>query len=1165
MIARPEQSLSTTPEPRHDPPFAEDTAIETLLASAKVLNERNSPDSAHPAAWRKSQLVESSFKYPLLQVDESWRRTADGREQRISRTVHVADHAMMRFPAGFDREQVAAWCAGHGFSIRRKLKTDDVFLIQIPNAAIDSVAAMVREFQATFGTDKSLALAEADSLVFADAMPSDPSFGSLWGLHNTGQSSGLEDADIDAPEAWSLSTGSRDVIVGVIDSGIDHFHPDLSANMWTNPGEIPGNGIDDDGNGYKDDLRGWDFYGDDDDPMDENGHGTHCAGTIGAVGDNGTGVAGVNWEVSLVGLRFLSAGGSGSTSDAVEAVNYARKLGLSLTSNSWGGGSYNATLEQAIRSAGEAGQLFVAAAGNDATDNDLTPHYPSSYALDNVIAVASTTRADALSSFSCFGRTTVDLAAPGTDILSTIPGAAYGTKSGTSMATPHVAGAAALLYSISPGRGHVDIKEVLLQTADPLPVLNGLCVSGGRLNVSRAAAYVAGPRVTLDTVARVELTGNQDGNASPGETIALDVSFKSAGSEPAENCTATVSLAAPVPGVAVAGGPFTFDYLDPGQVADPTRFIVTLDSSLATPAVIPLAFTVVSTGGQTWTEAYALDIHTVSLIRGQVTRLDGAGTVAGATVSYSGPRTGSVTTDQNGRFEFRAVNGTFTLQAGATGYMPSATVTRSVPPAALDVELRLGTAELHASPGTLAESLPAGDAVTRTIQLHNPGTAALRWTATTAYPGSGTLLPAHAAAKVPDPDHPGALRIQEDIPSIADDGVDLAGISIGTLMGGFPTFAAEMASRGASVRELGLPLDPEALDEVDVVVIDDTSWSLTAADIALLRAWAAAGGSMLLEGDESFSMGNTNQLLADTGIQGQVRAGFGFATVTDILPHEITRDVGSILANSYGAYCSVSGAAEVLARYPSGDIFAAVSTLGSGRIFYAGNEITYSGDWASGDTRRFLHQTVDWLATRKRWLKVEGEKTGTIPPGGTVTLEVSIDSSFMEAGLYEARVVLTSDSPLTPSREIPVQLTVSDAPGIAFQPPQLEFPECPLTRTITQDAVLVNTGTMDLVIDSLLINDSAFSVTMPIPVTIAPHERLVVPVTFHPDRVGLCHGVLTVTSNDATDENVDLPLEGVGKNGPALTYSPGAFPVTLPQGTDQTLPLTIGNPGDQPL
>jgi subtilisin family serine protease len=331
-------------------------------------------------------------------------------------------------------------------------------------------------------------------VVKTTALPNDPRFDELWGLNNTGQAGGTPDADIDAPEAWDINTGDGSIIVGVIDTGVDYTHPDLVNNIWTNPGEIAGNGIDDDGNGYIDDYYGWDFAYDDNDPMDVFGHGTHVAGTIAAEGNNGIGVTGVNWDAQIMPIKFLNDDGSGSTFDAIQAVEYATLMGADLTNNSWGGGGYSQPLYDAIAASGEAGQLFVAAAGNNGTDNDLNPSYPSSYDLDNIIAVAATGHQDQLAWYSQYGLTSVDLAAPGGsldgvdahNILSTIPGNDYDYFAGTSMATPHVAGAAALVWSEKPTLTAEQVKNYILGTVDLLPSLDGKVLTGGRLNLNQA-------------------------------------------------------------------------------------------------------------------------------------------------------------------------------------------------------------------------------------------------------------------------------------------------------------------------------------------------------------------------------------------------------------------------------------------------------------------------------------------------------------------------------------------------------------------------------------------------------------------------------------------------------------------------------------------------------
>lgn len=323
-------------------------------------------------------------------------------------------------------------------------------------------------------------------------IPNDPSFNQLWGLDNNGQSGGTPDADIDAPEAWDIQTGNN-VLIGVIDTGVDYTHPDLINNIWTNPGEIAGDGIDNDGNGYVDDVHGYDFANNDGDPYDDNGHGTHVSGTIAADGNNGIGVTGVSWNAQIMGIKFLDANGFGDTFGAIQSVEYATLMGVQLTNNSWGGGGYSQGLYDAIAAAGAAGQLFIAAAGNESNNNDSFPAYPASYNLDNIISVAATDHNDQLAGFSNYGATTVDLAAPGVSVYSTMPGGEYGYLSGTSMATPHVSGVASLIWSQFPNLTAEEVKARILSYTDPIPALNGITVSGGRLNAYSALTETAPP------------------------------------------------------------------------------------------------------------------------------------------------------------------------------------------------------------------------------------------------------------------------------------------------------------------------------------------------------------------------------------------------------------------------------------------------------------------------------------------------------------------------------------------------------------------------------------------------------------------------------------------------------------------------------------------------
>ncbi|HEX3251608.1 MAG TPA: S8 family peptidase [Pyrinomonadaceae bacterium] len=320
-------------------------------------------------------------------------------------------------------------------------------------------------------------------------LPRDPQFEDQWALSNSGQRGGKKGADISAPLAWSKTTGSEDVVVAVLDTGVDYNHEDLAANMWTRPDSLAP--YHDNELGTIDDVNGFNAVDNATDPMDDNGHGTHCAGIIGAEGENDLGIAGVNWKVQIMPLKFMNAGGSGTTKDAIEAINYAierKKAGVNvrIISASWGSTQRSRALEAVIRKAYENDILFVAAAGNSSTDNDRIPHYPSSYNVPNVISVAALDRHDQLASFSNFGAKSVAIAAPGVDILSTWLGNAYEEKSGTSMATPVVSGVAALVLAEKPRMSVDDLRKKLMASTDPIVALKGKTVAGGRINAAKA-------------------------------------------------------------------------------------------------------------------------------------------------------------------------------------------------------------------------------------------------------------------------------------------------------------------------------------------------------------------------------------------------------------------------------------------------------------------------------------------------------------------------------------------------------------------------------------------------------------------------------------------------------------------------------------------------------
>ena len=329
--------------------------------------------------------------------------------------------------------------------------------------------------------------AAPDYKVMPDAIPNDALVGSQWAFNGATPAG----AGINAAAAWTVTTGTARTIVAVIDTGVDYTHPDLARNMWHNPREIAGNGRDDDGNGFVDDVFGANFATNTGDPMDDGGHGTHVAGIIGAAGNNGIGVTGVAWTTQIMALRFMSATSGGYTSDAVRAMDYAVANGAKILNLSWGSGNFYQPLQDAIARARNAGVIVVAAAGNNASNSDATPFYPAGYinGLDNVVTVAATDSNDVLASYSNFGANSVTIAAPGSNILSTLTGGGYGTKSGTSMAAPFISGSLALLWDLHPTWSYQQIVAKLKVSVDPLSSLAGKTATGGRIDLAKLLDY----------------------------------------------------------------------------------------------------------------------------------------------------------------------------------------------------------------------------------------------------------------------------------------------------------------------------------------------------------------------------------------------------------------------------------------------------------------------------------------------------------------------------------------------------------------------------------------------------------------------------------------------------------------------------------------------------
>ena len=416
---------------------------------------------------------------------------------------YVPNEMLIKFKPNIDSTKKADVIAKLGGVVKEKILTklmeqlgdsNGLLLVQLPANALNGIAKAKGLSEIEY--------AEPNFIYQHSATSNDPYVlnGSLWGMYGAATSPS-NTYGIDAITPWAngkTGASTNPVYIGIIDEGYMYTHEDLAANVGKNPGEIEGNRKDDDRNGLVDDVYGWDFANGDKTIFDgvSDDHGTHVAGTIGAKGGNSIGVAGVSWNVRFISAKFLGATG-GTTANAIKAVDYItnlkikQKLNIVATNNSWGGGGFSQSLQDAISRANNAGILFIAAAGNNSSNNDVTANYPSNYPVANVIAVAALTSTGALASFSNYGATKVHLGAPGAAILSTVPAASgtqvvsgYASYNGTSMATPHVTGAVALYASINPSASIATIKNAILSSTVATPSLTGKCITGGRLTVT---------------------------------------------------------------------------------------------------------------------------------------------------------------------------------------------------------------------------------------------------------------------------------------------------------------------------------------------------------------------------------------------------------------------------------------------------------------------------------------------------------------------------------------------------------------------------------------------------------------------------------------------------------------------------------------------------------
>ncbi|HEV7404424.1 MAG TPA: S8 family serine peptidase [Chthoniobacteraceae bacterium] len=495
-------------------------AAQALSQSTADWLTRRFPDSqilqqrerlaTHDGTFQREYLLDTQFKYPAVEVRETWQRApsapgANGvaaapaapAETLLKREAWVADHFLLKPRPGLDIAALDAAVIASGGSLdQTTLARNGLLIVRLAQPNLGAVEAAVAAFSKANGP---AVYAEPDYLVFTSAVPNDPSFSQQWGLEDSSSN-----GDINAVAGWDLRTSAAGVLVAVIDTGVRYTHQDIRDNIWQNPGEVAGNGLDDDHDGWVDDVHGVNFYGNTADPNDDEGHGTHVAGILGASGNNGLGIAGVAWQVTIMPIKFQDSHGSGASSDAVRAIDFAVAHGAQILSNSWGSNSFSQALHDSIATAGAAGVLCVAAAGNDHANTDVTPVYPAGFDVDTIIAVGNEGGGYPVYS-SNFGVKSVDLFAPGYNIysLGIASDTDYETLTGTSQATPFVSGVLALLKAEFPDKTAAWLKQRLLETARPNGNLYNYSVTGAQLDLYNALANVtpAPVAITADPVA----------------------------------------------------------------------------------------------------------------------------------------------------------------------------------------------------------------------------------------------------------------------------------------------------------------------------------------------------------------------------------------------------------------------------------------------------------------------------------------------------------------------------------------------------------------------------------------------------------------------------------------------------------------------------------------
>jgi subtilisin family serine protease len=964
--------------------------------------------------------------------------------------------------------------------------------------------------------DPSVEFVEPDYLVKAVKIPNDPQFDQQYALNNNGQTGGTPDADIDAVEAWEVFTGSgEEIIIGVIDTGVDYLHPDLADNIWQNIGEIPDNGIDDDGNGYIDDYYGWDFAYDDNDPMDGDGHGTHCSGIIAAKGNNGIGVCGVMWNAKIMALKFLDDDGYGYTSDAIDAVDYAIAMNVPITSNSWGGGGYSQALQEVIAQSG----IFVAAAGNDYSDIDIYPHYPSSYELDNIISVAATDHFDNKAEFSNYGKESVDLAAPGVDILSTTPNNQYEFYSGTSMATPYVSGAVGLSWSMNPTLASVEIRDAVFKAVDTISSMQGITVTGGRLNAKKLIDLI-GP-------GWISITPFNSDSIYPSESREFTVTVNP------ENLFAGTRNAKMVFN--------TNDPFNPDVVVEVNVEIAGCKSVYAENENVDF--------GKVWEGRDT----TVSITL--INQCNDLVTVSGCSFDNSLFNTVMNFPAFLRPFDTLLLPVTFSPADASDNISAVALISSDADDnPSLTVNLSgkcVAPPIISLNPRHLKKTLDYGIQDTSTIMITNSGGADYQFkTKTKLMKNKGLALGNIADAELFVYDYYNYMLLKID-PETGnsfdtiklDNQLYIYGMAYDGKFIYYTTGNGDISVLDLNTKELVRTIivpqcrymEAIGVTEQHIVITDSYDEKVFVLDKItgdIVTSWFSRGvyGLACVEADNSIFVVDYNNVV------------YEYDLMTGTLLNSYTPDTYYIHSLSY------SGSAEVLFALDWDYIIYAIDPQNGSII----------KEYPANYSVRSI--AADEGTGKAKWIRLQSTE-GIVPAGEVFALNTTITTEGLASGDYFAEIILQHFPDILPDISIPCTIFVSETNRLHSSPPSISFPEVWNGGIDSTVIYLVNDGNAATTVSSVSSSNKIFSVASSCPITVDPFDSIPFTIRCTPNKTGTVEGIITVKSNATDNPVLSIPVSATTVKPPKISIKPKSISLTTLPDLQSYTSIELNNSG----